>query len=95
MEAVFRARGELAERKARQVFEEEHRKKRSFLQTQLEGTARRMWTQYHVLRNAAERISGAETLTTKELKYEVTATSSGPQEVYDQCHRYYREWSAE
>ena len=42
-----------------------------------------MWAQDRVLRNAEERISGAEALT-KELKAVVAATSSGQREVYDQ-----------
>ena len=42
VEAISRARDELAEKKARQVFEQEHQRKRHDLQSQLEETARQM-----------------------------------------------------
>ena len=92
--AVSRAREELAEKKARQVFKGEHQKKRSDLQSQLEETTRQMWTQDRVLQNAEEQIAGTEALI-KELKAEVAATSTSQRKTYDQYHRYCREWRTE
>ena len=71
--AISRAREELAEKKARAVFKEEHQRKRSDFQSRLKETARQLWTQDHVLWNAEERIAGTEALM-KELKVEVAAT---------------------
>ena len=42
VEAISRARKELTEKKAREVFEDEHEQKRSDLQSRLEEAARRM-----------------------------------------------------
>ena len=94
VEAIPRAREELAEKKARQVFEEEHQRKISDLQNQLEETVRQMWTQDRVLRNAEERIAGAEALI-KKLRAEVAATSTSQRETYNQYHRYCRQWRTE
>ena len=49
-----------------------------------------MWTQDRVLRNAEERVAGAEALI-KELKAEVAATSTSQRGTYDQYRRYFRE----
>ena len=43
MEAISSARKELAENKAREVFEREHEQKRRDLQSRLEEAARQMW----------------------------------------------------
>ena len=94
VEAISRAREELAEIKASEVFEEEHERKRSGLQSQLEETARRMWTHDRVLRDMEKRIAGADALV-KELEAEVAAASTNQRETYEQHHRYCREWRAE
>ena len=90
LEAISRAREELAEKKAREVFREEHERKRSDLQRQLEQTARRMWTHDRVLRDMEERIAGVEALV-KELKAEVAVASTNQRETYYQDHRFCRE----
>ena len=69
VEAISRARKELTEKKAREIFEDEHEQKRSELQSRLEEAARRMWDHDRVLQNTEERIAGAEALV-KELKAE-------------------------
>ena len=95
VEAISRAREELAEKKAREVFEDEHEKKSSGLQSRLEETTRRMWGHDdRVLRTTEERIAGAEALV-KELKVEAAAASSNQRETYDQYHRHCREWRTE
>ena len=86
VEVISRAREELAETKAREVLKEEYQRKRSDPQIQLEETARQLWTQDRVLRNAEERIAGAKALI-KELKAEVVATSASQLETYDQYHK--------
>ena len=75
VEAISRARKELAEKKAREVFEDEQEQKRSDLQNRLEEAARRMWDHDRVLQNTEERIAGVEALV-KELKAEAAAASS-------------------
>ena len=60
VEVISRAREELAEKKAKEVFEEEHGKKRSGLQSRLEEAVRRMLDHDRVLRTMEERIAGAE-----------------------------------
>ena len=94
VEAISRAREELAEKKAREVFEDDHEKKRSDLQSRLEEAARRMWDHDRVLRTTEERIAGAEALV-KELKAEAAAASSNQRQTYDQYHRHCREWRTE
>ena len=43
VKAISRARKELTEKKAKEVFESEHEQKRRDLQSRLEEAARRMW----------------------------------------------------
>ena len=62
MEAISRAREDLAEKKTREVFVEEQEKKRSYFQSRLEEAARRMWTHDRELRDTEEHIAGAEAL---------------------------------
>ena len=81
VETISRARDELAEEKAGEVFKEEHQRRSSDLQSQLEETARRMWTHDRVLRDTEERIAGAEALV-KELKAEVAAASTNQRGIY-------------
>ena len=94
VKAISRARKELAQKKAREVFEDEHELKRSDLQSRLEEAARRMWDHDRALQNTEERIAGAEALV-KELKADAAAASSDQRETYDQYHRHCREWRTE
>ena len=94
VEAIFRARKELTEKKAREVFEDEHEQKRSDLQSRLEEAARRMWDHDRIVQNTEERIAGVEALV-KELKAEAAAASRDQRETYDQYHRLCREWRTE
>ena len=82
VEVISRAQEELAEKKTGEVLKEGHQRKRSDLQSQLEETARHLWTQDRVLRDAEERIADAEALI-KELKAEVAATNTSQWETYD------------
>ncbi|CAM9472395.1 unnamed protein product [Ascophyllum nodosum] len=52
VEAISRARKELAKKKAREVSESEHEQKRRDLQSRLEEAARRMWDHGKTRRNA-------------------------------------------
>ena len=94
VEAISRARKELTEKKAREVFENEHEQKRRDLQSRLEEAARRMWDHDRIRQNTEERIAGVEALV-KELKAEATAASRDQRETYDQYHRLCREWRTE
>ena len=94
VKAISRARKELTEKKAREVFESEHEQKRRDLQSRLEEAARRMWDFDRVRQNTEERIAGVEALV-KELKAEEAAASRDQRETYDQYHRLYREWRLE
>ena len=58
VEAISTAREELVEKKAREIFEEEHKRKISDFQSRLEEAARRMWTHDRILRDTEERIAG-------------------------------------
>ena len=89
VEAISRAQKELAEKNAREVFEDKLEQKRSDLQSR-EEAARRMWDHDRVLQNTEERIAGVEALV-KELKAEAAAASSDQRETYDQYHRLCRE----
>ena len=79
VEAISRARKELAEKKAREVFGDEHQQKRSDLQSRLEEAARRMWDHDRVLQNTEECIAGVEALV-KEFKAEAAAASRDQRE---------------
>ena len=92
--AISNSRNKLLEMKARQVFEEECRRKRSGYQKQLEKTVQKLWKQDRRLRNTEKRISDAKALL-KELKAKVAATTSGHREVFEQYNRSCREWQAE
>ena len=94
VQVISRAREELAEKKAREFFEDEPEKKRSYLQSRLEEAARRMSDHDRVLRTTEERIAGAEALV-KEFKAEAAAASSNQRETCDQYHRHCREWRTE
>ena len=59
VEAIFRDREELAEKQAREIFEDEHEKKRSDLQSRLEEAARRTRDHDRVLQTTEGRITGA------------------------------------
>ena len=51
IEDISRAKDELVEKKAKKIFEEEHRRKRSGHQNQLEETVHKLWTQDRLLRD--------------------------------------------
>ena len=86
MEAIARGRQKLAEKKAREVFED--------LQSRLDEAARRLWNDDHTRQRAEERIADAEDRI-KELKAEAAAASSNQRETYDQYHKLCQEWQAE
>ena len=86
MEAIARGRQKLAEKKAREVFED--------LQSRLDEAARRLWNEDHTRQRAEERIADAEDRI-KELKAEAAAASSNQRETYDQYHKLCQEWRAE
>ena len=86
MEAIARGRQKLAEKKAREVFED--------LQSRLDEAARRLWNDDHTRQRAEERIADAEARI-KELKAEAAAASSNQRETYDQYHKLCQEWRAE
>ena len=86
VEAITRARKELAEKKAREVFKSEHEQKRRDLQSRLEEAARRMWDHDRYRQNTEERIAGVEALV-KKLKAEAATASRDQRETYDQYHR--------
>ena len=94
VEAISRARNELAEKKAREVFEDEHEQKRSDLQSRLEEAACRTWDHDRIQQNTEGRIAGVEALV-KELKAEAATASRDQRETYDQNHRLCREWRKE
>ena len=76
VKAISRARKELTEKKAREVFESEHEQKRKDLQSRVEEAARRMWDYDRIRQSTEGRIAGVEALV-KELKAEA-ATSERP-----------------
>ena len=86
MEAIARGRKKLAEKKAREVFED--------LQSRLDEAARRLWNDDHTRQRAEECIADAEAWI-KELKAEAAAASSNQRETYDQYHKLCHEWQAE
>ena len=65
--AISRARKELTEKKAREVFESKHEQKRRDFQSRLEEAARRMWDHDRIQQNTEGRIAGVQALV-KELK---------------------------
>ena len=77
MKAIARGRNKLAEKKAREVFED--------LQSRLDEAACRLWNDDHTRQRAEERIADAEAWI-KELKAEAAAASSNQRETYDQYH---------
>ena len=85
--------GAETEKKAREVFEDEHEQKRRDLRSRLEKEARRM-DHDRIRQNKEERIAGVEALE-KELKAEAAAASRDQRETYDQYHRLCREWRTE
>ena len=94
VEAIFRARKELSEKKARELFEWEHTSKREDLQSRLDEAARQLWDYDRIRQGAEERIAGAEALV-KVLKAEATVANSDQRETYDQYHKLCQEWRAE
>ena len=94
VEAISRTRKKLTDKKAREVFEDEHEKKRRDLQSRLEEAARRMWDHDRIRQNTEERIACVETLV-KKLKAEAAAASRDQRETYDQYQRLCREWRTE
>ena len=86
MEAIARGRKKLAEKKAREVFED--------LQSRLDEAARQLWDDERTRQGAEERIADAEARI-KELKAEAAAASSNQRETYDQYHKLCQEWRAE
>ena len=82
MEAIARGRQKLAEKKAREVFED--------LQSRLDEVARRLWNDDHTRQRAEERIADAEDRI-KELK----GGSGCQRETYYQYHKLCQEWQAE
>ena len=86
METIARGRKKLAEKKAREVFED--------LQSRLDEAARRLWNDDHTRQRAEERIAEAEARI-KELKAEAAAASNKQREAYDQYHKLCQEWRAE
>ena len=94
VEAISRARKELTQKKAREVFEREHEGKRRDLQSRLDGAARQMWEYDRARQDTEERIAGVEALV-RELKVEAAAASRNQRETYDQYHRLCQEWRTE
>ena len=91
VEAISRARKELLEKKAKEIFKREHELKREDLQSRLDEAARQLWGYDRIRQGAEERIAGVEALV-KELKAEAAAASRNQRETYDQYHRLCREW---
>ena len=94
VEAISRARKELSEKKAREVFEREHASKREDLQSRLNEAARQLWDSDRTRQGAEERLAGAEALI-KELRAEAAAASRNQHETYDRYHKLCQEWRAE
>ena len=86
VEAIYRGRKKLAEKKAREVFED--------LKSWLDEAARQLWDDGRSRQRAEERIADSEALI-KELNAEAAAARSKQRETYDQYHRLCQECRAE